>query len=161
MKKLFTISIALLLMLTMCACGAKKTQEQDTSATDDSTAMPDIIQSYELLTESGWEAADGSFKKIESNDDCNACYILTPDGNDVTIELHYDYGAQDKEVQQLYKKDDTIAPGVASGWISEIYTITGADIKNVNYEVYVGNKNVGSGSMELSEALRLAMEYDD
>lgn len=166
MKKISILFVILMLTMSLCACGREASKEdshpqKQANTTEETSEEDDVVKSYESLIESGWEKFECSYKKTEVNEDCEASYIITPKGNTLSLELHYEYGSQNGEVEQVYKEDNSIAPGISASWVSEIYTITGAEIENISYKVYVGNKKVGSGSMSINEALRLALEYDD
>ena len=161
-KKILSLLLALMLMFCMASCGDTSDDATDSDTDTPSQETEQTVDSrLDGLADNGWTLTDDGYKIIDSNEYCDTCYIASLDGDYLVLELHYEYEAGNTEIIGMYERNDEIAPGVASGWFSDVENMTGTGFEGLIYTVFVGDTNVGEGKLTEEEALQTATEYDD
>ena len=158
MKKLFSVTLIIILALTLSACGAKHQENEPTEPTQEASALE---MSMEKLLDEGWQATDNGYVLNETTEYCDMEINVRPAINDIDLEIHYDYGENNDKRAESYAIDKTLGASVAAYWTAKIVRETDAEIENVNYMMYVGDKKVEEKTITCEEALAIVQENDD
>lgn len=157
MKRITSITIIIALMFTMAAC-TKKQEEPVTPPTEEPSALQ---LSMEKLLDADWEATDNGYVYVESTDYCNMEINARPGAEDLDLEIHYDYKDHNDKMAATYSEDNSLAISVTAMWYEKIVGVTQAEIENINYIIYIGDKKVADASITAEEAAAVASENDD
>ena len=158
MKKILSITMIIALALTLAACGAKQQESESTEQTQKPSALE---LSMEKLLDEGWQATDNGYVLNETTDYCNMEINARPADEDLDLEIHYDYGENNDKRAESYEIDKTLGSSVAAYWTAKVVRESEAEIKNINYIMYVGDKKVEEKTITCEEALAIVQENDD
>ena len=158
MKKYIALLLAVL-MLMLPACNSSSGNDQDDIGTDTSEEIIDAR--LDKLLDHGWIKNDTGFTLNQDSEYSEQQITTWIEGDNLAIEISYEYGDRNEEVQELYGDDDSAPMGFAARWFADIESITAESFDNMKYVVIVGGKSVGSGTVSEAEALESAAEYDD
>lgn len=158
MKKYIVLLLAALIML-LPACNSNNTDDEVEIETDISEQIVDAR--LDKLLDHGWIKSDNCYTLNRDSDYSEQQITTWIEGDDLAIEISYDYGDRNEEVRELYGDDISIPMGVAARWFADIEAITGESFANLKYTVMISGEAVASGGMTEAGAQESAAEYDD
>lgn len=158
MKKYIALLLTIL-MLILPACSSDTTADSVDVGPDPGEQTIDTR--LDKLVDHGWTKNENNYTLDQEGDYSQVHLAVWLEENDLVIEVNYDYGDRNEEVQELYRDDETVLMGLAARWFADIEGITGEAFENMKYSVLVGGQDMGSGTIDESEALEFAEEYDD
>lgn len=155
-KRKIVVTFLIAVMVLLPSCNTNK-DATETAPSDDT-----VQAEYSELLDNGWQYRDGNYVFADINEECKyECLAnIDSDNKTITIILHYDYLNSDYHIIEAYEEDDSIAVGLASTWMGNVVSLIDTDINTLKYEIYVGEKLVGSGKLSANKAQKIAAEYN-